>query len=190
MTADSRLQEFSRLIEQVEDFKSPALKEIEELANNRFPPAMIFVAEAMRTGTAFYERDVQKSEGWYEIARSVSPVQAAHGLGQIQWARGEYTSAYSHFSEAATHCYGPSLNMLGIMCIEGKGTIRDREAARIYWQRGISVGNFWSLRNLGRQMVRGQYGTVLIPLGVAYLVRAAGWVLHLSRQPYSDRLKT
>lgn len=151
---------------------------------------MIFVADAMRTGKDFYQRDVEKSQGWYQTALDVSPTQAAHGLGQICWARGEFSAAYGHFCKAAAARYGPSLNMLGIMCMNGKGTVQDREAARAYWRSGVSVGHIWSLRNLAHRMIKGQFGRASIPLGVAYLIRAVGWALHLKGQPYSDRLKT
>ncbi len=187
--ADPDLKEFIRLRDLVPENPTQALREIEGLADRGSAMSMLYIADALRTGST-YQQDLEKAEGWYRLVAHAGLPHGAHGLGLIHRMRNKYSQAVEEFEVGVQRGFAPSMNVLGLMCFNGEGVKKDILKARRLWKRGIDLGNLWSKRNLARECVSVKFGVSNILYGILlFLSGTIDIPMIVWADRYSDRLR-
>jgi len=185
---DPFVDEYVRARDLLQADEVQAREELENLAGRGSPMAMLYIADAIRTGT-IYEIDLEKAEGWYLQPAVCDTARALYGIGQIHLARGDHARAVDAFSRAADMSFGPALNVLGSMYFKGEGGRPDIHKAKDLWERGASVGHSWSRRNLARKSISGVFGLRHVPRGVwLFLCELVDIPVIVFGNPHTDRL--
>ena len=187
--AEPDLKEFIRLRDLVPENPAQALREIEGLADRGSAMSMLYIADALRTGST-YQQDLEKAEGWYRHVVHAGLPHGAHGLGLIHRMRNKYSEAMEEFEVGVQGSFAPSMNMLGLMYFNGEGVEKDILKAKKLWRRALDLGNLWSKQNLARACVSGKFGVSNILYGIfLFLSGTIDIPIIVWTDRYSDRLR-
>src|SRR6478752_6407261 len=97
-----------------------ALAGLKELADRGSLMSMVYVANAYRKGIGT-SVDTSRSEDWYRRAAAAGSALASYELGRICLDAKDYEGAHREFSDSAAKEYPPSMNLLAMMYVHGKG---------------------------------------------------------------------
>lgn len=61
--------------------------------------------------------------------------------GMIYFKNNDYSKALSYFEEAASNQHAKSVQMIGMMYLQGKGLEKNQEKALIYFKRANEISN-------------------------------------------------
>ena len=184
---DSYLNEYEDSVALALAEPAVAIARMEALAFKGSIMAILYVADAMRTGWIYGEKYLERAEGWYQVAVNAGSVRALHNLGLTQRDRGDDGSAIANISAAISKNYPPAMNSMATMKFRGEVVAKDLEGARMLWKRASSLGHVPSSRNLAAAYSNGKFGWYRVPLGLIISVRAA--IQSANASLYSDRLR-
>jgi uncharacterized protein len=166
-----------------------ALDVLKSLAERGSVMSMLYVGEAYRFGKGI-DIDLVQSQRWFERAASCGSLLGAYEFGRLLYEQKRYNEAIAAFEIGARQSYGPSLNMLARMYLNGQGVSTDINRGRELLEDATAIGNVFAKRSLAGLLLRGTFGPLAFLRGIRLFFGALKDILVVAPgNPSSDRLR-
>lgn len=181
--------ELFRAYEQLAIAPAEALERLKGLAERGSIMSMLYLADAYRNGMGI-KVDLVQAQSWYRSAANCGSIPASYELGRVLYDLKSYAESKAAFEVGEAHKYAPSINMLGMMYLQGVGVERSISKARDLLEQASGLGNVFAKRNLAVLLMRGADGPLGFLRGVGlFLVALKDIVTIVPNDRFSDRLR-
>ena len=186
---DPHMAEYAKVRDSMRADPHSAIREMETLAYRGSIMSILFIADAMLTGS-WYEQDLPGAERWFEVAAKSGSVRGIAGSAATHLLMGRHADAIKELEEAISKRYPPAINSLAKLYFLGQGVPEDKAKALSLWREGAALGHLHSKRHLVHRSLRGHFGIFWflrsIPMYITLAIDAISVVLN---NRYTDRLR-
>lgn len=134
--------------------------------------------------------DLAEAERFYSSALDKGVRDAAYYLGAMYMESGNYSVALRHLDDAAKSGGNASAAYWAYrLHEEGKGVAVDHSRATEYLLLASRLGHVYAKRDYAKQMLKGRFGYLRIPLGLVLLLSNIFTTIGIANNPEDYRLR-
>jgi TPR repeat protein len=150
--------------------------------------SMLYIGDEYRKGAG--TTDLARAVEWFSRAADRGSALGRYKLGRAYLKLERYAEAQQAFEIGVSENYAPSMNMLGVMYMQGIGINRNVSRARPLLEQSASLGNVFGKRNLAGILLRGTFGPLQFLRGIYLFISAfKDAVTIASTDPQSERFR-
>lgn len=171
-----------------ENHYAEALKLYTELAGKGYSSSQVFLGWMLHSGLGSAKDDDQ-ALAWFIKAANNGSNEGMFYAGRILDNYGRYAEAFEYFRLAAAKDYTPALCRLGLLYLEGRGVVQNRDYADAYFKRAADRGNVFAKRELAAQVLRSGNLLQKIIGGIRFVAAVIEGSVIAMKNPHSEAIK-